>query len=125
MPKYTEKHNPFTIEHPSTEERKSESDNIKLRFPSKRPVIIYSNDKNLDTPQKYKFLVPEDQTIALFQTVIRKNVNLTSEQALWIYVKDGTLPPATATIASAYDDYANEDGFLYICYMGENVFGGC
>ena len=125
MPKYTEKHNPFTIEHPNIETRQKESNNIMLRFPNKRPVVIYTNDSKLEAPDKYKFLVPEDQTLALFVTVLRKNIKLASEQALWVFVKDGTLPATTTTISSIYEEYANEDGFLYIQYAGENTFGGC
>lgn len=124
MTKYTEKHNPFTIEHSNIETRQKESENIMSRYPNKRPVIIYTNDKNLNPPEKYKFLVPDDQTMALFMTVLRKNMQLTQEQALWLYVKDGgSMPPTTSSISSVYEEFANEDGFLYIQYMGENTFG--
>lgn len=123
MTKYTEQHNPFTIEHSNFEERQKESANIMVKFPSKRPIIIYSNDKQLNAPEKFKFLVPEDQTIAMFQNVIRKQIKLKPEQSIWIYVKDSKMLPVASTISDAYKDYANEDGYLYICYVGENVFG--
>lgn len=125
MPKYTQTNNPFTIQHPNIEDRQKESANIMARYPDRRPIVIYTDDKSFDVPKKTKFLVPEDQTIGLFIAVLRKSLNLTSEKALWTYVNDSTLLSSSHTISSVYEEYAGEDGFLYIKYVGENTFGGC
>jgi GABA(A) receptor-associated protein len=45
---------------------------------------------------------------------------------MFIFIKsDDTeiLPLQSAIIESVYNTYKNEDGFLYITYAGENVFG--
>lgn len=76
----------------------------------------------LATSQK-KFLVPTDLTIGQFMYVIRKRIKLAPEQAIFLFVAGGTLPPSVSTLQSVYDQYRDEDGFLYIMYSGENVFG--
>ena len=35
----------------------------------------------------------------------------------------GTLPPSVSTLQAVYDQYKDEDGFLYMTYSGENFFG--
>lgn len=42
------------------------------------------------------------------------------EKAIYIFV-DEVLPPTAALMAQIYDDYKDEDGFLYVTYSGENV----
>ena len=33
------------------------------------------------------------------------------------------LPPSAALMSNVYLKHRDEDGFLYICYSGENTFG--
>jgi len=73
-------------------------------------------------PQK-KFLVPVDLTIGQFVYVIRKRIKLAPEQAIFLFVSTGTLPPSVAALQAVYDMYKDEDGFLYMTYSGENTFG--
>lgn len=67
----------------------------------------------VSAPQK-KFLVPADLTIGQFMYVIRKRIKLAPEQAIFLFVAAGTLPPSQATLQTIYDKYHNEDGFLYM-----------
>ena len=75
------------------------------------------------TRAQKKFLVPSDLTIGQFMYVIRKRIKLTSEQAIFLFVSQGTLPPSVNTLQQVYDQYHDPDGFLYMTYSGENVFG--
>jgi hypothetical protein len=52
--------------------------------------------------------------------VIRKRIQLAPEKAIYIFV-DEVLPPTAAMMAQIYEDYKDEDGFLYVTYSGENV----
>ena len=72
---------------------------------------------------KSKFLVPQDITIGQFMTIIRKRIILKESEAFYIFVKNEVLPSNSTTIANIYDSYKNDDGFLYMTYCGENVFG--
>ena len=55
-----------------------------------------------------------------FVYVIRKRIKLEAEKAIFIFV-DEVLPPTAALMASVYEEYKDEDGFLYVTYSGENV----
>ena len=55
-----------------------------------------------------------------FVYVIRKRIKLAPEKAIFIFV-DEVLPPTAAFMAQVYEEYKDEDGFLYVTYSGENV----
>lgn len=83
-----------------------------------------------------------------FVYVVRKRIKLSAEKAIFVFVTN-MLPPTgesdfyvefcpinilnslimcfifdTASLMSAiYDEYKDEDGFLYMTYSGENTFG--
>ena len=82
-----------------------------------------AGDSSLPEIDKKKFLVPSDLTIGQFMYVIRKRIKLAPEQAIFLFVASGTLPPSVATLHSVYETHHDEDGFLYMQYSGENFFG--
>ena len=71
---------------------------------------------------KYKFLVPMDIHVGKFSFEIRQHMRLTSEKAIFLFV-DNVLPPTAAMMSQIYDQYKEEDGFLYIVYSGEKTYG--
>ncbi len=124
MPKYTCSENPFKTEKPNIEDRKKESAKVKAAYPDRFPVIVYSNDDKLSAMfDKYKYVVPDDVTIAGFMQIVRKKIKLDANQAIFMYVSDNVLPATSATIASVCKEHLDEDGFLYVNIVGENVFG--
>jgi GABA(A) receptor-associated protein len=66
--------------------------------------------------------VPRDLTIGQFIYVIRKRLRLPAEKAIYLFCC-GNIPASSALVHSVYEQYKDEDGFLYITYSGENVFG--
>ncbi len=54
--------------------------------------------------------------------VIRKRLKLPAEQAIYLFV-NGSIPATAALMNTIYEEHKDEDGFLYITYSGENVFG--
>ncbi|CAK9213869.1 unnamed protein product [Sphagnum troendelagicum] len=68
------------------------------------------------------YLVLADLTIGQFVYVIRKRIKLSSEKAIFIFVKN-VLPPTTTMMSSIYEEHKDEDGFFYFTYSGENTFG--
>ena len=109
------------------ETRKSESARILEKYSDKLPVIVNRGSKtNIQDINKKKFLVPTDLTVAQFSTVIRKRIKLDESQAMFLFIKSENkdiLPVQSSSMGIIYDQYKNEDGFLYITYAGENVFG--
>ena len=105
--------------------RTASAASIRAKHPDRIPVVIdqRSGDASLPPIDKKKFLVPHDLTIGQFQYVIRKRIKLAPEQAIFLFVGGGTLPPTGATLQQVYDTNHDEDGFLYMTYSGENTFG--
>jgi len=103
--------------------RKSESTRIKLKYPKRVPIICEKNN-NSDIPDidKNKYLVPMDLTVGQFLYVIRKRIKLNPEKALFLFINN-TIPSSSQLLSKIYQDYEDEDGFLYIIYSSENTFG--
>ena len=79
--------------------------------------------KNLVIFEKTKFLIPGDLTIGQFIYVIRKRVKLIETDSLFLFINDKTIPLSSSLISSVYEEHKDEDGFLYVSYCNENVFG--
>lgn len=112
----------FKKEHP-LEKRRQESNRIRSKYPDRIPVIVEKAQKaDIPAIDKQKFLVPSDLTVGQFVYVVRKRVKLSPEKAIFVFVNN-VLPPTAALMSTLYDEYKDEDGFLYISYSGENTFG--
>ena len=61
-------------------------------------------------------------TMAQFLYVIRKRIKITPEKSIYLFVQNHIIP-GNKFLSSIYEKHAEEDGFLYITYSGENVFG--
>lgn len=107
----------------SFDERKAESTKIHAKYGDRIPVIVQKAARsNIPSIDKLKFLVPSDITVAQFMWIIRKRIQLAPEKAIFLFVGK-VLPQSSANMGSIYKQYADEDGFLYIVYSGENTFG--
>jgi len=105
--------------------RKKESKRIMCKYPNTISIIISKMKEYDDVPyiDKNKFIVPTYFNVSQFLYIIRKRIKLLPYKGLFIYINGNTLPNTHDLIGSLYYDYKNEDGFLYIKYCGENVFG--
>ncbi|KAL5978639.1 Autophagy-related protein 8C-like [Asimina triloba] len=105
------------------ERRQAEAARIREKYPDRIPVIVEKAERS-DIPDidKKKYLVPADLSVGQFVYVVRKRVKVTSEKAIFIFVKNA-LPPIAALMSAIYEDHKDEDGFLYMTYSGENTFG--
>lgn len=112
----------FKEEHP-IERRKAEALRMREKYQDRIPVIV-EKAAGSDIPDidKKKYLVPTDLTVGQFVHVIRKRIKLTPEKAIFIFVNN-VLPPTAALMSTIYEEQKDEDGFLYITYNGESVFG--
>lgn len=104
--------------------RKQESTDIMQRFRSKLPVIVEKADgeKNLPYLDRTKFIVPDDMSMTQFSAIVRTRLNLKSSQAFYLMVRNRCLT-LTRTIADVYWEYKDLDGFLYMTYSAQEMYG--
>ncbi|XP_021808718.1 autophagy-related protein 8i-like, partial [Prunus avium] len=70
----------------------------------------------------YRFLVPRDMSVGQFIHILSSRLHLTPGKALFVFVKN-TLPQTASRMDSIYENYTEDDGFLYMCYSSEKTFG--
>ena len=112
----------FKQEH-SFQNRIAESQRVLSKYPDRVPIICEKSNKcRMDDLDKKKYLVPSDLTVGQFVYVIRKRLRLPAEKAIFLFVS-GAIPPTSTCLNVLYEQYKDKDGFLYIQYSEENVFG--
>ncbi|KAI4341213.1 hypothetical protein MLD38_025964 [Melastoma candidum] len=105
---------------PQPEKRRAEAARIREKYPDKILVIVEKAERS-DIPNidKKKYLVTADLTVGQFIYVLCKQIKLSAEKAIFIYV----LPLTGAIMSTIYEDKKDKDGFLYVTYNSENTFG--
>lgn len=109
----------------SFETRKSEVESIRRKFPAKIPVVVerYQREANLPVIDKTKFLVPQELTIMNFAIIIKNRLRVPSSRAFYFVVNNQSLASTSKTIAEIYKEHRDEDGFLYMTYASQEMFG--
>jgi len=106
------------------EKRRQLSTKILATYPDRVPVIVERAPKTtVPLIDRKKFLAPGDITVAKFISEIRKHIELSSDKSIFIFVGNNQMPPSASVMSQIYEKYADEDGFLYVMYSGENTFG--
>ena len=83
-----------------------------------------SGDLALARLENEKFLVPSELSFGQFAYNIRRRLRLRSEHALFFYIGSyGKQPVLSSTMETLYNENKDADGFLYVCYADEKVFG--
>ncbi len=113
----------------SFEDRKKRSTSLLLKYSDKYPVILEKSkkDKYLPRIDKSKLLVSHDMTIASIIQLLKKNIKINEHTAIYITTTDkknnDIMLSGSQSITNVYDNYKSDDGFLYLEYCTENVFG--
>ena len=82
------------------------------------------NEITLARLENEKFLVPSELSFGQFAYNIRRRLRLRAEHALFFYIGlYGKQPMLSSTMEILYNENKDADGFLYICYADEKVFG--
>jgi GABA(A) receptor-associated protein len=113
------------------EKRVELSQRIRSKYPRYVPVIVDRRDKNSPAISKHKFLIPHDVSVSKLMVTIRNHIDIKPEMAIFLTVvsltkglkSNGIMPTGSAYIGDIYDKHKDADGFLYIVYSLENVFG--
>ncbi|CAG0879356.1 unnamed protein product [Darwinula stevensoni] len=105
--------------------RRSEVASIRAKFPSKIPVIVerYQKETTLPLLDKTKFLVPQELSMSQFVQIIRNRMQLSSTQAFYLLVGNRSLAAMSKTMLEIYNELKDPDGFLYVSYASQEVFG--
>lgn len=114
----------FKSEH-SFRDRREESRRVIANYPDRIPVICEQANVFIDEVpylDKKKFLVPKDLTMGQLVFVIRKRMKLPCEKAIFIFTNK-TIPSSYKLVGDVYALNKDIDGFLYVTYSFENVFG--
>lgn len=102
-----------------------EAARLRAKYPGRAPVLVLRhNGASPDVPRlsKSKFLVPRELTVGQFIYVVRHQMKLPPEKALFIFVGN-ILPTTGMLVAELYEQYKSSDGFLRVVYTSESTFG--
>ncbi|KAH0628972.1 hypothetical protein JD844_010653 [Phrynosoma platyrhinos] len=88
-------------------------------------VERYRKEKALPKIDRTKFLVSEDISVSQFIFTLRNRMSLSAAQAFYLLVNNKSLPCLSLTVAEVYQDSKDEDGFLYVTYASQEMFGNC
>jgi GABA(A) receptor-associated protein len=121
----------------SLDERKNITIKILEKYEDKCPIYL-SIDKeilsNIDSMFKKninRYIVTSNLTLTQFLSILRKKINFSQNESLTLFVEiyndkkiiNSILAPLTSSIGSIYNNYKDEDGFIYLKIVKENVFG--
>lgn len=105
------------------EQRRKEANRVLSKYLDKIPIICEcSKFVNLPKLTTVRFLIPPDITAAHLVFIIRQRLKLSSTESIFLYIEDYMLSSSTV-IGDIYMQKKDKDGFLYIQYSKENVFG--
>jgi GABA(A) receptor-associated protein len=93
------------------------------KYPDRVPIIVQPATFKVPDIERKKFLVPKTITVAIFLIEIKKYIHVGTHDGIFLFVNDQVVPPCTMMIDELYNRYKDQDGFLYITYAMENVFG--
>jgi GABA(A) receptor-associated protein len=101
----------------------TESNRIREKYPERVPVIVgKARGSTLNDIDKKKYLIPNDVTMGQFISIIRTRINISPDKAIFVFINN-ILPPTSSRMITLYEEMKNKDGFLYVYYNCESVFG--
>jgi GABA(A) receptor-associated protein len=102
--------------------RQNESKNLLRSHPDKIPVILEPQDleNNKVCLDQNKYLVPKLYTVHEFIFHIRNKLHLNTDDSLFLRVSGNLFPSVSTNLKSIYNEYQDNDGFLYITYSFES-----
>lgn len=115
----------FKEQNPDVSRRRAESSKIKEKYPDRVPIICEKDPSSkIGDIDKNKYLVPNDLTVSQFSFIIRKRLALNKSSALFLLVNGKHSIQGEITLSEIYEKYRDtEDGFLYIFYAAEMIYG--
>ena len=115
----------FRFKKEKTEEvRRAEYEKIHKRYPDKIPLICEKAPRSkIKAIEQTKYLVEQNLSLPMFQATIRKKLDLDDKEAIFFLIKGKSSLSGNDTFGNLYNKYKSKDGFLYIAYASEQVWG--
>ena len=106
------------------EDRCCETRRILQKYPERVPIICEKATAQHSLPNidKQKYLVPHELTAGQFIAIIRQRMNLTANEAIFLFVNNKIIS-TNSNMKQVYEQFKDPDGFLYVQYSKEKVFG--
>lgn len=95
------------------------SKSILNKYPDRKPIIIYDVENKIN----HKFLLFDYHTVSILILTLKKRMNINNVESIYLFTENKTLPDTSSTIDRLYNEYKNEDGYLYLEARKENTFG--
>ena len=67
--------------------------------------------------------MPKTFTIGEVLAVLRSRLSLTREEGLVLFANEKYMVKPSDTLEAVYEKYQDQDGFLYLVYAEENIYG--
>ena len=109
----------------SLEDRIKKSSSILKNHSNMVPILLEKNksDKILKgCIHKSKYIISRETNIAQVLLVLRERFNINSNHSIYILCGKNIIP-GSYSLGELYDKHKKKDGFLYLEYCSENVFG--
>ena len=115
----------YKTEKPDVDERRKECQKVLEKNPEKIPIIFEKDPKSKVKPfPKTRYLVDKTLTVNHFQILVRNKLELDSTSAFFLLAQGKYTIFGENTLEEIYEKYKDkEDGFLYMMYSTEQVWG--
>ena len=106
------------------EQRKKENEKVSKDHPTKITIICEKapNAKLIDIP-KTKYLVDKTLTLPQFYATIKKQLKVDEKEAIFLLVNGKFTLSQNESMGDIYKKFKDKDGFLYIAYTSEEIWG--
>lgn len=118
-------------------ERKDITKKILEKYVDKCPIYlsldnaILSNIDPIFRKNINRYIVTSNLTLSQYLSIIRKKINFSQNESLTLFIEifegnkliNTILAPLTSSIDYIYNNYKDDDGFIYLKIVKENVFG--
>ena len=68
-------------------------------------------------------MMPKTFTVGEVLAVLRQRLDLTREEGLVLFANQKYMLKPNSRLDEVYSKYSDEDGFLYLTYAEENIYG--
>ena len=116
----------FKKENKDVEKRRKLCEKLRAEYPDKIPVICEKDPYywNLKEIQKTRYLIPNDLKLSTFHYHLRQLFKIDEYQSFFLLANGKTFLMDDDNFKDIYEKYKDKkDGFLYIAYGQELVWG--
>ena len=121
----------------SFEERKRKAEELLSTYPERIPMIIEkdrtllekerseenTNEKIIPNTTKTKFLISKTDIVDNIIILVKNQLQISSEQAIFLLANNKYALSGNSLMSTVYKKYKDEDGFLYLTFVFESVWG--